>query len=140
LGSPRYLLFEHTADLGIEIFGKEPRELMENAVFALFDLMTEREAVRPEKTWEVAVEGTSWDDLLVNLLREVLFLANGQGILFREFSVVDLGEYRLTGRGTGERFDPRRHRMEMEIKAVTYHGLEVVPMESGWKGRVICDV
>lgn len=140
MGSPRYLLFEHTADLGIEIFGKDVRELMENAVFALFDLMTDREAVRPETAWDVAAEGTSWDDLLVNLLREVLYLANGREILFREFSVVHLEEYRLAGRGTGERFDPRRHRMEMEIKAVTYHGLEVVSMESGWKGRVICDV
>lgn len=137
---PRYRLFEHTADLGIEIFGRDPGELLENGVHALFDLMTDLEAVRPERTWRIAVEGNAWDDLLVNLLREVLYMAMGKGILLRAFSVRDVAEYRVTGFGTGESLDPRRHRMDLEIKAVTYHGLEVVRTETGWKGRVICDV
>ena len=137
---PRYRLFEHTADLGIEIFGADPGELLRNGVHALFDLMTDLEAVRPERSWRFSVDGTAWDDLLVNLLREVLYRASAEGALFREFTIEDLEEYRVTGTGRGEFFDPRRHRMEMEIKAVTYHGLEVVPTESGWKGRVICDV
>jgi len=137
---PRYRLFEHTADLGIEIFGEDPGELLRNGVHALFDLMTNIEAVRPELTWRFSVDGTAWDDLLVNLLREVLYRASAEGVLFRDFTIEDLAEYRVTGTGSGEFFDPRRHRMEMEIKAVTYHGLEVVRTGTGWKGRVICDV
>lgn len=137
---PRYRLFEHTADLGIEIFGQDPGELLENGVFALFDLMTDLKAVRPEKSWRISVEGNAWDDLLVNLLREVLYMAAGEGILLREFSIRDVAKFRVTGFGTGEILDSRRHRMEMEIKAVTYHGLEVVRTKTGWKGRVICDV
>jgi len=40
----------------------------------------------------------------------------------------------------GEFFEPARHVVKMEIKAVTYHQATVLKTDSGWQGRIICDV
>jgi SHS2 domain-containing protein len=40
----------------------------------------------------------------------------------------------------GEQFDPRRHVMLTELKAVTYHQLNVEGAEGGWKARIVFDV
>jgi len=40
----------------------------------------------------------------------------------------------------GERFDAARHPLKVQVKAVTYHGLEVARDEGGWRARVIFDI
>ena len=40
----------------------------------------------------------------------------------------------------GECFDPVRHRIEREIKAVTYHQASVTKTGDGWLARVVFDV
>jgi SHS2 domain-containing protein len=40
----------------------------------------------------------------------------------------------------GERFDPSKHRINTEIKAVTYHQVTVKKTPDMWVGRVIFDV
>ena len=40
-----YKTFDHTADLGIEVYGKDQRELFVNAGRALFDLITDLDKI-----------------------------------------------------------------------------------------------
>ena len=55
--------------------------------------------------------------------------------------VREVGPKRLTALLRGEAFDPARHRIKQEIKAVTYHQAEVCQNAAGgWTARVICDV
>jgi SHS2 domain-containing protein len=46
----------------------------------------------------------------------------------------------VRGRVRGESFDPRRHELYGEVKAVTYHELAVTRSGAGWQARVIFDV
>ena len=136
----RYKLFDHTADLGVEIYGKTVNELFANAAFSVFDIITELKHVTPTMERQVVVEGEGWEDLLVNYLREILYLFNGEGLLLKEYSILKIGARRLEVMVKGERFDPAKHRINTEIKAVTYHQATVRETPDGWVGRVIFDV
>lgn len=136
-----YRIFDHTADLGVEVFAGTREALYGGAVLALFDLLTDLETVRAGTTREVAVSGENPADLLVNFLREALFAWNGEGFLMKSCLVREAGPRRIMALLRGEAFDPARHRIKQEIKAVTYHQAEVwQPPAGGWGARVIFDV
>jgi SHS2 domain-containing protein len=136
----RYKLFDHTADLGVEAYGKTANELFANAAFAVFDILTDLSHVTPTVEKNIVVDGDGWEDLLVNYLREILYLYNGEGLLLKEFSVLDIDPRHLEGKAAGEPFDPAKHKINTEIKAVTYHQATVKKTAKEWQGRVILDV
>ncbi|MEJ2658936.1 MAG: archease, partial [Desulfobacterales bacterium] len=74
--SKQYELIDHTADFGIRVFGSDSRELFANAAWALFDIITETEALTGNDSCRITVTGDDWSDLMVNWLREVLYLWN----------------------------------------------------------------
>jgi SHS2 domain-containing protein len=136
----RYKLFDHTADLGVEVYGKTANELFTNAAFAVFDILTDLKHVSPIAQRKIVVNGDGWGDLLVNYLREILYMYNGEGFLLNEFSVLDINPRHLEGNVAGEPFDPAKHTINMEIKAVTYHQAVVKQTQGMWMARVIFDV
>jgi SHS2 domain-containing protein len=135
-----YRVFDHTADLGVEISAASVDETYATAAFALFDLLADLSTVRAGITREITVEGEDPADLLVNFLREALYLWNGEGFLIKTCSVREAAPQRLKALLRGERFDPVRHRIKQEIKAVTYHQASVCETEKGWVAKVVFDV
>jgi SHS2 domain-containing protein len=135
----RYRVFDHTADLGLEIYGKTVKELFANAAFAIFDNISDLKHVHTVVERKV-VEGEGWEDLLVNYLREVLYLFNGEGLLLKEYSIMTIEPHHLEGLVAGEIFDSAKHSIHTEIKAVTYHQVTVRETPNMWVGRVILDV
>ncbi len=136
----RYIIFDHTADLGIEVYGPDMKTLFENAAFALYDIMTDLDSVGMTETGEITVQGADREELLVNYLREALHAFNGQGLLLREQTITHLEDTRLMATFRGEAFDPDRHRLQTEIKAVTYYQTEVRQTATGWVARLVMDV
>jgi SHS2 domain-containing protein len=94
----RYRVFDHTADLGIEVYGATVEELFTNAAFAVFDMLTDLDCVQAINKRSITVEGEGWEDLLVNYLREVLYLFNGKGFLLKEFSIMEIEPHHLKGK------------------------------------------
>ncbi len=135
-----YHAIDHTADLGLVITGANEGELFSNAAFAVFDIITDLKHVEPRETRQIVVEGDGWEDLLVNFLREVLYLYNGERWLLREARIVRIGEKGLQAKVSGEPFNSRKHEICKEIKAVTYHQTEVRKTPEGFTARVIFDV
>ncbi len=135
-----YHAIDHTADLGLVITGANEGELFSNAAFAVFDIITDLKHVEPRETRQIVVEGDGWEDLLVNFLREVLYLYNGERWLLKEARIVRIGEKGLQAKVSGEPFNSRKHEICKEIKAVTYHQTEVRKTPEGFTARVIFDV
>ena len=135
-----YTVFDHTADLGLEIYGADAANLFENAVRAVVDMMIPGATVEKADTRHFSVEGADWEDLLVNFLREILFLCNGEGFLPGECVISAIDDRHVAGHVAGESFNPAKHPISMEIKAVTYHQVSVLRTGHGWQGRVIFDV
>jgi SHS2 domain-containing protein len=136
-----YRIFDHTADLGVEVTAATPEELYAGAAFALFDLLADLRSVRALNVRAIDVAGENPADLLVNFLREVLYAWNGDGFLMKRCTVTKLTSGRIEATLAGEPFDPVRHLLFREIKAVTYHQSEVRQLpEGGWTARVVFDV
>jgi SHS2 domain-containing protein len=135
-----YRVFDHTADLGIEVFGKTKEEVYAGAAMALFDLLTEPGRVRKALERTIAADGEDDAELLVNFLREVLYAWTGDGFLVAECAVREAGPRRITAVLRGEPFDPARHRIRQEIKAVTHHQASLRRAAAGWEARIVFDV
>ncbi|MDI6754482.1 MAG: archease [Thermodesulfobacteriota bacterium] len=136
----RYETFDHTADLGIRIFGRTCEEVFANAAYALFDLLTGLDQVRENIAYTIQVEAEDREELLIRFLSELLFLCESEGYLFQRFSFTHLNQKSLKVVAYGETFDPSRHEFKTEIKAVTYHQVEVKESHGAWEGRVIFDL
>ena len=136
----RYETFDHTADIGVRVFGRTLEEVFVNAAYALFDQLTDLRKIGDGAIQEISLGGTDREDLLVRWLGELLFLCQGRGYLFKEFSILHLDSNSLRAFARGEIFDPSRHRFKTEIKAVTYHRVEVGQKGKGWEGKVVFDI
>lgn len=135
-----YQTFEHTADLGLLIEAPDRQTLFAEAGRGLLAVLIENpDAVRPQREVTIDVEGTESDYLLLDFLNEVLFLFERQHLLLCEFDVsFDPQGLRATARG--EPLDRGRHEPSHEIKAITYHELEVTQSADGWQARFIVDI
>jgi len=135
-----YRLINHTADFGIHVFGKDPKDLFANAAFALFDMVTDISAVKGENKKKISVTGSDWPDLMVNWLRELLYLWTGNEILLKLAKIQKITAYEITAIVFCDSYDPDRHVIKNEIKAVTYHQIQVARSPRDWQARIIFDV
>jgi SHS2 domain-containing protein len=135
-----YEIFEHTADLGIRVQAADLNSLFAEAGRALFSVIAHNlDDVRAVETIEFQIEGHETDFLLIDWLGELLFTFESRGLLLSQFSV-RIDDAGLTASARGEPFDDTRHRLEHEVKAITYHGLRVVPLDKGWLAECILDI
>ncbi len=115
-------------------------ELFANAAFATFDMLTEIDSLKSLKTTNLRVTGDDWPDLMVNWLRELLYIWNGKEMLVKKTQIRTLSENELSANVTLDSFDPDRHEVKIEIKAVTYHQIQVDSSPQGWEAKIIFDV
>ena len=125
----RYETIDHTADIAIKAFGSSLSEAFCNAAYAMFDIMSDASSIRPLKEFEVKLEAPDMEQLLVDWLSELLYLSEVEETLFCEFEVKISGT-NLEGKAKGEKIDLARHSFNTEIKAVTYHILEIDKVEN----------
>jgi SHS2 domain-containing protein len=136
-----YKLIDHTADLGIEVTGRTKRELFTKAALSLMDIVVERKGTGAGvKEKALNVEGSDPADLLINFLREVLYLFNGEALIIGKCEITMCGNKKLDARLLLEPYNKKKNVLKTEIKAVTYHGLSVERIKNGWKARIIFDV
>ncbi|MGD9083276.1 MAG: archease [Desulfobacterales bacterium] len=136
----KYTLIDHTADFGIHVYGSDSKELFANAAWALFDLITEIDKLAGLDSCRIEVSGDDWSDLMVNWLREMLYLWNGKELLVKNARILSLSETELTATVEFDLFNPGRHMINTEIKAVTYHQIQVNSSPSGWEAMIIFDI
>lgn len=120
----RYQLIDHTADILVTTTGKDMNEAFENAAYALFDTMCDASSVEPLTVKKVECEAGDLGQLLVDWLSRLLFLCDVDDMLFSEFEVRITGT-KLTARIKGEAMDAEKHQLKTDVKAITYHMLEV---------------
>jgi protein archease len=138
-----WAVVEHTADVGIEVRAASLGELFADAAAGFVDTIVPVTQVQPDVERELSVEATALDLLLVAWLDELLYVFDTEGLLLPA-GVVEViaadGACTLTARMRGERWDPARHPQKVQVKAITYHGLEVAHRDNGWFARVIFDI
>ncbi|WP_296796936.1 archease [uncultured Methanobrevibacter sp.] len=124
----KFEYFDVTADIGFYAFGKNLNEAFENAGLAMFNIISNTDNI--DKIKSIDFEITSEDNvsLLYDYLEELLFYHEVEFMLFSEFSVqisqVD-DAYYLKAIIKGEDINWDKHERNCEIKAITFHQMEV---------------
>jgi SHS2 domain-containing protein len=126
-------LIDHTGDIGIEVRADSPEALFSEAARAMFSILAQSPA-QPAGTPERLAVGTD-ADALRDFLGELLYRFSVERKMYVGFR---------PGNGCvdaeWETYDPVRHPLGTELKAVTWHQLEVAREDGTWRARVIFDV
>lgn len=120
-----YEYFEVTADIGFKAYGNNLNEAFENASLAMFNIITNTDYVAPKH--EISFEITSEDEvsLLYDYLEELLFHHEVDFMLFSDFQVKIDDDLHLKATIKGEAINWDKHERKTEIKAVTFHKMDV---------------
>ena len=134
--------FEHTADLGLRVIGRDLKDLFETAAGGLFDvIVANRGDVRPREEESVTLDADSTIDLMLAWLNELIYRCETHHRFYSRFTVEMQEEgRRLHATIAGEPIDLERHVLDHEVKAATRHGLMVEPGEGGWLAEIILDI
>ena len=133
-------MIDHTADVGMDVFGKDLERLFSNAAVAMFHQITVVEALKGDHRERISVKGLDLPDLMINWLRELLYLWAGEARLIQAAEIVSLSSTGLVADIRFDTYTPTRHTIKGEIKAVTYHQVAVQSVPGGWQARIIFDV
>lgn len=133
-----------TADVAFEAWGETQEELFISCAAALLRTMSaapEQVARRQELT--VRLEHEELDLLLWSFLQELIFYKDASRLLLHADRVrieEREGLFRLEAVVSGERIDAGRHRLLVDVKAVTLHRFQVAFKDNLWKAVVVLDV
>lgn len=136
----KFSIFDHEADIGVEIYGDSMEELFRNAAHALFSLMVEeKENIKGGENLERQIEVKKNGELLISFLNELLFLWETQRMVLKDL-LLEMESEGLKATLLGKKFDPEIHLVKKEIKAATYHNFEIKKTENGYVAKVVFDV
>ena len=136
----RYEQIPHTADIAIRVYGKDLKELFINAAFGMFDIIADLEGLKSSVSIEVNLKAPSKEELLVSWLDELLYNFYTKSIIFFEFDASLLSEEQLMVKAYGRHIGENRNRLKTEIKAATYHDLNIRQSGEGYSVDIVFDV
>lgn len=133
-------LFEHTADLGLRVKAPDLETLFTEAAECLVSAIVEDpRSIQPKDEVRIELAGSDREFLLFDWLREILVRFDADHMLFDRFAL-KIQNDGLSASAWGEPFDPERHVLSHEVKAITYHALKVEKTTDGWLAEVIVDI
>ncbi len=142
MGKYRFLQDMAIADAAFEAEGESLEELFEACAQATFEVMAETKTVEARDQEEIRLESEDLEGLLFNWLAELIYLKDLKATAFSKYRIkIDKPNgYRLKASIWGEPIDVKKHRVKVDVKAVTYHLLEVKNKDNIWTAKVILDI
>lgn len=133
-------VIEHTADTGIRVWAPDIPTLFSEAARGMFSLLTDLDHVTPTRTRSIKIDGIDQTDLLVNTLRELLYLFNAEDLIVKALDMEQVGASEAIGTIHCDPVDPEKHEIHLDIKAVTYAGGDIRKKPEGFEITVIFDI
>jgi len=136
-------ILEHTADIGIAVYGKNKREIFINAAKGMFEIIAGRNKTIKENFYDkIKLEADNLEGLLFAWLNELLYIGETRLVILNKFHIKELSDFQIKAEVGGMKINPPSTKIEKEIKAVTYHRLEIKKDgESGlWRAQIIFDI
>lgn len=137
-------MLDHTADVGFELSAPTLGGLFDEARRALLMVVFERPPEEGPEEREVSISAPDRETLLVRWLNELVYLIQDTGFVPAraglEVREAGGGGCEIQARLAGAPLLLEDYGWQGEIKSATFHGLEVVSEDGGWRARVILDV
>ena len=132
------------ADVAFRISGKDLSELFVSASNALLSVLIEDPeslSSKTEKRFEL--KNTAVDMLLFDLLNELIYVKDAEYLLLAPVKISinnSDNTYVFEGIFKGEEIDISRHKLNVDVKAVTMHNLMAEQIQNGWEAVFVLDV
>jgi SHS2 domain-containing protein len=130
-----YREIEHTADWELRVWAPDLSALLKTAAEGMYRLSHTDLAQGPRQTREFELPYLDRESLLVDFLSELLFFGEDEALAFDAYQL-DFDGSRLKVRASGA---PIRVQAK-EIKAVTFHGLQIRETDRGLEVNIVFDV
>jgi len=138
MGLP-FEVIEHTADIGIIARGDDLPALFSHASSGMLSLLIDVDMLRQDVVREIKLEAGDRETLLVQWLNELLYIIYTEGLVLSKFDIL-IDANRLVARCAGQYVDLKSHMFKREIKAATYHNLEITERDGEYSARIIFDI
>ncbi len=133
-----YRFLEHTADARVECTGATFAELLEAAARALGAVAFRRVDDRCEIQRVLSIVADGPEDAVVRWLQELIYLVEAERFAPVRFDFRQAGARSVEAVVEGYAYGPDER--QDEVKAATYHGMEVRQSETGWRAEIIFDL
>ncbi len=134
-----YEIIEHTADIGIKVKGDSLPEIFWKAIHATTDLLSGGATIQPVIEKDFSIEEENIKTALVSVLEEIIYFFEHKLFLPLDCSVsIEKDIYKINLKGNV--LSPEEIKDGTDIKAVTYHNLEIKEVDDKYEATVIFDV
>jgi SHS2 domain-containing protein len=128
---------EHTADWALRVRGHDLPELLVNAARGMCRLLVpDLTLISTDVERRFELDAFDAESLLVEWLSELAYWAEAEMLVFREFDLRQVTPSHLEAVVRGG----RAPNLQKQIKAVTYHNLEIITRDNGLETTVVFDV
>jgi SHS2 domain-containing protein len=132
------------ADIAFEATGATREEMFIAAANAMTATqLHDLREIKPKEKKELVLEAGDIERLLHDFLQELIFYKDAELLLFSnyELKISKMREgLKLTATLAGEKIDPKRHNLLVDVKAVSWHKFSVSEKDGAWTAIVIIDV
>jgi len=133
----KYEILEHKADLKIRAFGGTKEELFSNILFGMAESQRPKIKIKEKTRREIKIKSLDLSTLLVDFLSEALYLSQVNKEVYFDAKFKKFSDREIEG----ELFGQKIERFDEDIKAVTYHNLDVHQEKNGtWEAIVLFDI
>jgi len=123
-----YKFLDHTADIGIEVIAPDLKQAFIEAIFGLLELIFNKsfKEFDLKNGFEILeIESNDLESLFVDTLNEILFLIDSRKIIPLKPEIIVMSNNTLKLKYNPMNFDYSKFPVQMYVKAVTYHQLEI---------------
>ena len=132
--------FDHTGDLGLEVWAPSAARLYALAAEVMMALVADARGAAPELESRVCLSGDDPADLLIHWLNTVLLEFGLAKAVWTRAEVHVLTPTALEATLRGSRLDPARQTFLREVKAVSHHALELELNKPACRCRLVLDL
>ena len=126
------------SDVMFEAYGKDKKELFENAAEALFEVICKIKEVKPKETEEFQIKADNLEDLMLNWLQALIAIVDTEEKFFSKFEIEEIDNTHLKAKLKGESIRPELG--ETVVKAVTMYKYKLEKTKEGYKVTVSLDI
>ena len=139
----KFKYFDTTADIGIKVTSNNIEKAFENSALATLNLITDIEKIKPEITKKITLTSEDEYGLLYDWITELLILLDSENFMASQYNIKITekeNEYLLTGKIMGDPYDTTIYNYKTEVKAITYHEMNIEKKEDQIKIKFIVDL
>ena len=131
-----YKILEHSADLKIQARAKTLPDLFSNFLKAIAEFcQPEINQASPLISRQIQIKTNNLESLLIDFLSEVIYLMDVNKEIYTQVDLL-IKDKELKGEIKGQKVE----RFQTEIKAATWHDLEIKKINNQWQAIVLFDV